>query len=125
MGRILEVRRLGVMGYPMARHLRAKGHELTVYNRTAAKAEKWVSENGGRAAPTPREAAEGQEIVVVEAGFLIQIDDPRLVSYYTLKPDVSIADCRKWANQRASERSSVYFRPLYCCIAAGLARWTR
>ena len=41
---------LGVMGYPMARHLKAKGHDVTVYNRTAAKAEKWVSENGGRAA---------------------------------------------------------------------------
>ncbi|WP_445501787.1 NAD(P)-dependent oxidoreductase [Microvirga sp. G4-2] len=54
---------LGVMGYPMARHLKAKGHEVTVYNRTVAKADKWVSENGGRAAKTPREAAEGQEIV--------------------------------------------------------------
>jgi 3-hydroxyisobutyrate dehydrogenase len=54
---------LGVMGYPMARHLKAKGHEVTVYNRTTAKAEKWASENGGRAAKTPREAAEGQEIV--------------------------------------------------------------
>ncbi len=59
---------LGVMGYPMARHLMAKGHEVTVYNRTAAKAEKWVSEHGGRAAPTPREAAEGQEIVFACVG---------------------------------------------------------
>jgi 3-hydroxyisobutyrate dehydrogenase len=54
---------LGVMGYPMARHLKAKGHEVTVFNRTTAKAEKWVSENGGRLGKTPREAAEGQEIV--------------------------------------------------------------
>jgi 3-hydroxyisobutyrate dehydrogenase len=54
---------LGVMGYPMARHLKDKGHEVTVYNRTAAKAEKWVSENGGRIGKTPQEAAEGQEIV--------------------------------------------------------------
>ena len=45
---------LGVMGYPMARHLKAKGHEVTVYNRTAAKADRWVSENGGRAARTAR-----------------------------------------------------------------------
>jgi 3-hydroxyisobutyrate dehydrogenase len=59
---------LGVMGYPMARHLKAKGHEVTVYNRTAAKADKWVSENGGRAAKTPREAAEGQEIVFACVG---------------------------------------------------------
>ena len=54
---------LGVMGYPMARHLKAKGHEVTVYNRTTEKAEKWASENGGRVGKTPREAAEGQEIV--------------------------------------------------------------
>ena len=54
---------LGVMGYPMARHLKTKGHEVTVYNRTTEKAEKWVSENGGRVGKTPREAAEGQEIV--------------------------------------------------------------
>jgi 3-hydroxyisobutyrate dehydrogenase len=59
---------LGVMGYPMARHLAAKGHEVTVYNRTAAKAHKWVLENGGRAAKTPREAAEGQEIVFACVG---------------------------------------------------------
>lgn len=59
---------LGVMGYPMARHLAAKGHEVTVYNRTTAKADKWVSENGGRAAGTPREAAEGQEIVFACVG---------------------------------------------------------
>jgi 3-hydroxyisobutyrate dehydrogenase len=59
---------LGVMGYPMARHLAAKGHEVTVYNRTAGKADKWVSENGGRAARTPREATEGQEIVFACVG---------------------------------------------------------
>ncbi|WP_280177458.1 NAD(P)-dependent oxidoreductase [Microvirga pakistanensis] len=59
---------LGVMGYPMARHLKDKGHAVTVYNRTAAKADKWVSENGGRAARTPREAAEGQEIVFACVG---------------------------------------------------------
>jgi len=59
---------LGVMGYPMARHLAAKGHEVTVYNRTAEKADRWVSENGGRAVRTPREAAEGQEIVFACVG---------------------------------------------------------
>ena len=59
---------LGVMGYPMARHLKDKGHEVTVYNRTGAKADKWVAENGGRAAKTPREAAEGQEIVFACVG---------------------------------------------------------
>ena len=59
---------LGVMGYPMARHLKAKGHDVTVYNRTASKAENWVTENGGRAARTPREAAQGQEIVFACGG---------------------------------------------------------
>ncbi|GGH14253.1 dehydrogenase [Alsobacter metallidurans] len=59
---------LGVMGYPMARHLKAKGHEVTVYNRSFEKAEKWVSENGGRAARTPKEAAAGQEIVFACVG---------------------------------------------------------
>jgi 3-hydroxyisobutyrate dehydrogenase len=55
---------LGVMGYPMAAHLKHKGgHDLTVYNRTTAKAEKWVAEHGGRLAKTPREAAEGQDFV--------------------------------------------------------------
>ena len=54
---------LGVMGYPMARHLKAKGHDVTVYNRTQARAHKWVGEHGGHAAPTPRAAAEGQDIV--------------------------------------------------------------
>lgn len=54
---------LGVMGYPMARHLKAKGHDVTVYNRTATRAAKWVGENGGQSAPTPRDAATGQDIV--------------------------------------------------------------
>lgn len=59
---------LGVMGYPMARHLVAKGHDVTVYNRTMAKAEKWVSEHGGRLATTPAAAAEGQDIVFACVG---------------------------------------------------------
>jgi len=54
---------LGVMGYPMAGHLQKAGHDVTVYNRTAAKAEKWVSEFGGASAPTPAEAAKGAEFV--------------------------------------------------------------
>ncbi len=53
---------LGVMGYPMAGHLKNGGHDVTVYNRTAAKAEKWVAEHGGASAPTPRAAVEGAEI---------------------------------------------------------------
>ncbi len=53
---------LGVMGYPMAGHLKNGGQEVTVYNRTAATAEKWVAEYGGASAPTPRQAVEGVEI---------------------------------------------------------------
>jgi 3-hydroxyisobutyrate dehydrogenase len=59
---------LGVMGYPMAGHLQSKGHKVTVYNRTAAKAEAWVKEHGGAMAQTPREAAEGAEFVMTCVG---------------------------------------------------------
>ena len=60
---------LGVMGYPMAGHLRNKGkHDVTVYNRTAAKVEKWVAQYGGKSAPTPRAAAEGQDFVMACVG---------------------------------------------------------
>ncbi|WP_066253649.1 NAD(P)-dependent oxidoreductase [Hydrogenophaga flava] len=54
---------LGVMGYPMAGHLARAGHQVTVYNRTPAKADAWVAEFGGAAKPTPREAATGADIV--------------------------------------------------------------
>lgn len=54
---------LGVMGFPMAGHLAAAGHDVTVYNRTAAKAQDWASQHAGAAAATPREAATGAEIV--------------------------------------------------------------
>ena len=55
---------LGVMGGPMAGHLQKAGHEVTVYNRTTAKAEAWVKEYGGTHATTPRAAAEGAEMVM-------------------------------------------------------------
>ncbi|WP_371368248.1 NAD(P)-dependent oxidoreductase [Pseudomonas sp. QL9] len=59
---------LGVMGYPMAGHLQAKGHDVCVYNRTPARAERWVAEHGGSSAPTPREAAMGAEFVMCCVG---------------------------------------------------------
>ncbi len=60
---------LGVMGYPMAGHLKNKGgHDVTVFNRTAAKAAKWVAEYGGESAPTPREAAAGPDFVMACVG---------------------------------------------------------
>ncbi len=54
---------LGVMGYPMAGHLARAKYDVTVYNRTRAKADQWVKDHGGRAVATPREAAHGADIV--------------------------------------------------------------
>jgi 3-hydroxyisobutyrate dehydrogenase len=60
---------LGVMGFPMAGHLVKKGgHEVTVYNRTAAKSQQWADKFGGRTAPTPKAAAEGQDFVMCCVG---------------------------------------------------------
>ncbi len=59
---------LGVMGYPMAGYLAKAGHNVTVYNRTSAKAEAWVAEHGHAAAATPREAAEGRDFVMACVG---------------------------------------------------------
>ena len=76
---------LGVMGGPMAGHLAKKGHSVTVYNRTASKAEAWVAANGGAHAATPRAAAEGAEIVFACVG---NDDDLRGV---VLGPDGALA----------------------------------
>jgi len=59
---------LGVMGAPMAGHLQKAGHEVTVYNRTASKAQDWATTYGGQAAATPREAASGAEMVMACVG---------------------------------------------------------
>jgi 3-hydroxyisobutyrate dehydrogenase-like beta-hydroxyacid dehydrogenase len=60
---------LGVMGYPMAGHLQKKGgHDVTVYNRSAAKAQQWAKEYGGKSAATPREAAQGCDFVMMCVG---------------------------------------------------------
>jgi len=68
---------LGVMGYPMAGHLKAAGHEVTVYNRNTAKAEAWVKQHGGALAKTPAEAAKGAEFVFACVG---NDDDLRAVT---------------------------------------------
>lgn len=59
---------LGVMGFPMAGHLVAKGHKVTVYNRTVAKAEAWVAKHGGQLATTPAKAASGADFVMACVG---------------------------------------------------------
>ena len=70
---------LGVMGYPMAGHLLKKGgHDVTVYNRSPAKAEQWVKEYGGKRAATPREAARDCDFVMMCVG---NDDDVRSVVY--------------------------------------------
>ena len=76
---------LGVMGFPMAGHLAAKGHDVTVYNRTGAKAESWLGQNRGRAAATPAEAAQGADFVFTCVG---NDDDLRQV---LLGPDGALA----------------------------------
>ncbi len=82
---------LGVMGYPMAGHLKTKGHDVTVYNRTAAKAQKWVAQYGGNSAPTPAQAARGQDFVMCCVG---NDDDLRQV---TLGADGAFAGTGKGA----------------------------
>lgn len=83
---------LGVMGYPMAGHLRTRGgHEVTVYNRTGAKANTWVNAFGGRAAPTPREAAADADFVFACVG---NDDDLRSV---VLGPDGAFAGMKAGA----------------------------
>ncbi|MDG1505641.1 MAG: NAD(P)-dependent oxidoreductase, partial [Planktomarina sp.] len=76
---------LGVMGYPMAGHLAGAGHEVTVYNRTAAKAGAWASEHGGATGATPADAAQDAEMVIACVG---NDDDLRSVC---LGPDGAFA----------------------------------
>jgi len=83
---------LGVMGYPMAGHLRNKGgHDVTVYNRTRAKADAWVKQHGGIAAATPAEAATGKDFVFSCVG---NDDDLRQV---TIGPDGAFAAMKQGA----------------------------
>ena len=76
-GRAVSFVGLGVMGYPMAGHLAAAGHQVRVYNRTRARAEAWLGEHQGKAVATPREAAEGAELVFMCVG---NDDDVRQVA---------------------------------------------
>lgn len=80
---------LGVMGFPMAGHLQKAGHEVTVYNRTVEKAEKWVSLYGGKFAHTPAEAAKDKDIVLACVG---NDDDVRSI---TMGPDGAFSAMKK------------------------------
>lgn len=106
---------LGVMGYPMAAHLKHKGgHEVTVYNRTVAKAEKWVAEHGGTLARTPAEAAKDKDFVFACVG---NDDDLRQV---TIGEDGAFAEMKKGAifidNTTASAEAA---RELAAAASAG------
>jgi 3-hydroxyisobutyrate dehydrogenase-like beta-hydroxyacid dehydrogenase len=68
---------LGVMGYPMAGHLAKAGHDVTVYNRTGAKADRWVAQHGGKSAASPEDAAAGADIVLMCVG---NDDDVRAIA---------------------------------------------
>ena len=59
---------LGVMGFPMAGHLKAKGYDVVVYNRTGAKADAWAQKHGGKSAPTPAAAAKDADFVMTMVG---------------------------------------------------------
>ena len=80
---------LGVMGFPMAGHLVAKGHSVTVYNRSPAKAKLWVERYGQTSAPTPAKAAKGADVVMACVG---NDDDLRAVC---LGPDGAFAGMAK------------------------------
>ncbi|ANT59202.1 oxidoreductase [Salipiger sp. CCB-MM3] len=101
---------LGVMGYPMAGHMTKAGHEVTVYNRTAAKAEKWVAEFGGASAATPREAAEGADFIMACVG---NDDDLRAVctgeegAFAGMKPGAIFVDHTTVSSMVTTELSAI------------------
>ncbi|MEG6510035.1 NAD(P)-dependent oxidoreductase [Methyloligella sp. 2.7D] len=76
---------LGVMGFPMAGHIKSQGHDVTVFNRSPEKAQSWLAQHGGASAPTPKQAAEGADFVFACVG---NDDDLREV---TLGPDGAFA----------------------------------
>ena len=120
---------LGVMGFPMAGHIAEKGgHEVTVYNRTAAKAEDWVARYGGRSAPTPAEAVEGCDFVFTCVG---NDDDLRSVTlgadgaYRTMKPGAVHVDnttaSAAIARELAAEAEAHGFAGLDAPVSGGQA----
>ena len=83
---------LGVMGYPMAGHLKAKGHDVAVYNRTTAKAEAWVKQHGGAMGKTPEAAVADADMVMMCVGNdkdLIEVGGAALAA---MKPGTILVD---------------------------------
>ncbi len=120
---------LGVMGYPMAGHLKNKGgHDVTVYNRTAAKAEKWAAQHGGGHAPTPAEAARDKDFVFACVG---NDDDLRSVTigdngaFHTMKKGSVFIDnttaSAEVARELAAEAEARGFHFLDAPVSGGQA----
>ena len=112
---------LGVMGYPMAGYLARAGHDVTVYNRTTSKAERWVAEHGGSAAPTPAAAAEGRDFVFCCVG---NDDDLRSVTvgvdgaFPAMKPGAVFVDHTTTSAIVARELAAVADREGFAFIDA-------
>ena len=85
---------LGVMGGPMARHLKQAGHELTVYNRSRAKAENWVATYGGTLALSPADAAKDAEVVISCVGTDDDLAGHWFVNHHHQR---CVARCALWA----------------------------
>lgn len=120
---------LGVMGYPMAGHLKVRGgHDVVVYNRTAAKAEKWQQEFGGATAATPAEAARGCDVVFACVG---NDDDLRSVTtgpdgaFQSMAAGTVFVDhttaSAKVARELAAEANQLGFKFLDCPVSGGQA----
>jgi 3-hydroxyisobutyrate dehydrogenase len=101
---------LGVMGFPMAGHLAAKGHQVTVYNRSVAKAEAWVAKHGGSFGATPADAAKGADFVMACVG---NDDDLRSIclgstgAFAGMKPGTVFVDHTTVSAQVTRELSTV------------------
>ena len=86
---------LGVMGFPMAGHLARAGHEVTVYNRTSAKADNWVATYGGRSAPTPAEAVAGVDFAFACVGRdsdVLEVTTGRHGAFHTMSREAVFVD---------------------------------
>ena len=117
---------LGVMGGPMARHLAAAGHEMTVYNRTQAKADSWVATHGGRSAPSPAAAAEGADAVITCVGAdddLAAVTLSRDGAFRTMRKEALFIDhttvSAKIARQLAVEAKDKYILPIDAPMTGG------
>ncbi len=109
---------LGVMGFPMAGHLKAKGYDVTVYNRTGPKAQEWVKKHGGKTAATPAAASKGQDFVFLmvgndkdvmevaagEQGVLATMEKGSILIDHT----TASADCARKVFEIARERSVAF-----------------